>query len=86
MEDKLEQKVILADAKICATFLQLLQSADFGGLFKGGWALRQAWKLYQTTYDELLKQIDTDFRSGNLNETEAAILRQDLPHPLPGDG
>ncbi|OQV13538.1 putative Tetratricopeptide repeat protein 39C [Hypsibius exemplaris] len=85
-EDKLEQKVLLADAKICSTFLQLLQSADFGGLLKGSWALRQAWKLYQSTYEDLLKQIEQSFRHGELSKTEVAILRHNLPHPFQGDG
>ncbi|GAV07554.1 hypothetical protein RvY_17377 [Ramazzottius varieornatus] len=79
VEDKQEQRIILADAKICSTFLQLLQSADFGGLLKSGWSMRQAWKLYHTAFAELVRHIDDDVRRGRLSPNEAALLQQDLP-------
>ncbi|XP_055354651.1 tetratricopeptide repeat protein 39C-like [Paramacrobiotus metropolitanus] len=85
VEDKLEKRIILADAKICATFLGLLQSADFGGLFKGGWQIRQAWKLYQSTYNDMLKLIDAESKSGTLTPSQVAALLHHLPtnHPHP---
>lgn len=50
--EALETQIILADSQVCLAILTFLQQ-DISGYFKGSWVLRKAWKVYQTTYNEI---------------------------------
>ncbi|XP_044253017.1 tetratricopeptide repeat protein 39C-like isoform X4 [Tribolium madens] len=54
LAENLETQIILADSQVCLAILTFLQQ-DISGYFKGGWVLRKAWKVYQSTYQEILQ-------------------------------
>jgi hypothetical protein len=78
LEQSIEEKIVLADALVCQSFLTFLQN-DFASYMKGGWTLRRAWKLYQQTHQQLSaihKQIFGDcVVSGNF---EKNIVRHEV--------
>lgn len=51
--ESLETQIILADSQVCLAVLVFLQG-DISGYLKAGWMLRKAWKLYQSTYNDIL--------------------------------
>lgn len=53
LAENLETQIILADSQVCLAILTFLQQ-DISGYFKGGWVLRKAWKVYHSTYQEIL--------------------------------
>ncbi|XP_045476540.1 tetratricopeptide repeat protein 39C-like [Harmonia axyridis] len=53
LTETLETQIILADSQVCLAILVFLQQ-DISGYLKAGWVLRKAWKLYQSTYSDLL--------------------------------
>ncbi|CAH0563976.1 unnamed protein product [Brassicogethes aeneus] len=52
LQELLETQIILADSQVLLGALTFLQS-DISGVFKGGWALRKAWKIYNRVYREV---------------------------------
>ncbi|RZC32640.1 tetratricopeptide repeat protein 39C-like [Asbolus verrucosus] len=54
LAESLETQIILADSQVCLAILTFLQQ-DISGYFKGGWVLRKAWKVYQSTYHDILQ-------------------------------
>lgn len=52
--ESLETQIILADSQVCLAILTFLQQ-DISGYFKGSWVLRKAWKVYETTFQEILQ-------------------------------
>ncbi|XP_044758290.1 tetratricopeptide repeat protein 39C-like [Coccinella septempunctata] len=68
LTETLETQIILADSQVCLAVLVFLQQ-DISGYLKAGWVLRKAWKLYHSTYTDIL----------NLYNSEIGILN--LPDP-----
>lgn len=56
MYETLEQQITLADCQVCIAFLNFMTQDSTAGYVKGGWALRKAWGLYHTAYNELSSQ------------------------------
>ncbi|XP_073997165.1 tetratricopeptide repeat protein 39C-like [Rhodnius prolixus] len=54
--ETLEQQITLADCQVCIAFLNFMTQDSTAGYVKGGWALRKAWGLYHTAYNELSSQ------------------------------
>ncbi|XP_023315758.1 tetratricopeptide repeat protein 39C-like [Trichogramma pretiosum] len=51
---RLERQVVLADSQVCAALLTLLQQ-ELSGYVRAGWMLRKAWRIYQSTYNQILQ-------------------------------
>lgn len=49
----MEEQIILADCLVCEALLTFFQQG-FTSYVKGGWRLRQAWKVYQQTFGFIL--------------------------------
>ncbi|KAK9508629.1 hypothetical protein O3M35_006148 [Rhynocoris fuscipes] len=54
--ETLEQQITLADCQVCIAFLNFMTQDSTTGYVKGGWALRKAWGLYHSAYNELSTQ------------------------------
>lgn len=46
---------MLADCQVCLAFLNGLVNDNASSYVKSGWALRKAWRIYQSTYNDILK-------------------------------
>ncbi|KAK9881285.1 hypothetical protein WA026_015407 [Henosepilachna vigintioctopunctata] len=63
--DTLETQIILADSQVCLAILVFLQQ-DISGYLKAGWVLRKAWKVYQSTYTDILNLYNSQIGPLNL--------------------
>ncbi|XP_063917509.1 tetratricopeptide repeat protein 39C-like isoform X2 [Zophobas morio] len=80
----LETQIILADSQVCLAILTFLQQ-DISGYFKGGWVLRKAWKVYQSTYQEIL-QLYKEIIGDNDKQLPEAVMETTSTTPVSTPG
>lgn len=64
LPERLKKQIILADCMVCEALLIFFRQ-DFGAYVKGGWRLRQAWKVYQRTYGVIQDLYERAFGMGS---------------------
>ncbi|KAL3272441.1 hypothetical protein HHI36_013921 [Cryptolaemus montrouzieri] len=76
LTESLETQIILADSQVCLAILVFLQQ-DISGYLKAGWVLRKAWKVYQSTYTDILNLYNKQIGPLNLPDPTSICSSSD---------
>ncbi|XP_049816971.1 tetratricopeptide repeat protein 39C-like isoform X4 [Aethina tumida] len=81
-----ENQIILADSNVLLGILIFLQNdlsgKDAYGMFKGGWALRTAWKIYQKIYNQIKDVYEQEIGPLNLPVFSDSLDEMPIPDDL----
>ncbi|KAF2367542.1 Outer membrane protein Iml2/Tetratricopeptide repeat protein 39 [Trinorchestia longiramus] len=77
---QLERHVVLADCQVLMALLNFLQQ-ELGSVMRGGWVLRRAWKMYDSTYRRLVAMYNAAVAAATSPQATHATSAPQSPYP-----